>query len=527
MTRFLRISAAAAIHWGVAAMFAADACAASVSSLFGDNMILQRGASIPVWGLADPGETVTATLGVVQASAQADAQGNWLVTLPPMNANADGQELIISGRNTLTISNVLVGDVWLCAGQSNMGTGFKRREPALDPGETNLPQVRYLNIPNAASVKPLEQAPALKWLVSSPATVPDYAAVPWYFGQMIHQQTGIPIGIIKANWGGAIIENWMSPDSMKEVPELAGLHGNFSHKLKLYEENLPKNTRLLADWLRAAEDAKAKGIDIPSIPAVDLNPIYAPPNGTGFFCMYNGMIHYLTRLPIKGVSWYQGESSADDGPIYQYKMVALINGWRKAWNQPELPFYFVQLPNLGGACGLPEAIPKGWPLFREVQARCLSIPNTGMAVTIDIGDEDLHPRNKFDTGRRLAMIALARNYGVKIDCTAPVFKKHKVTGSRVVLTFEQVGQGLMVATKDGLNPATEDNQGKLQEFAVAGADRQFHAAIAVIEGDTVVVSCEQVPVPVAVRYAFTFNPAKRNLYGRNGLPVAPFRTDRW
>lgn len=520
----LRVTAAAAaiIH----VLCAPSYCAVQVSGVFGDHMVLQRDVPVKVWGRADAGEKVEVKLGRNSASATAGGDGAWAVSLPAMTAGGP-YEMTVKGANTVTFGDILIGDVWLCSGQSNMGTGLARREPPLDPGETDLPKVRYLGIPNAVSVKPLADAPALRWLVSSKDTVINYPAAPWFFGQMLHQETGIPIGIIKANWGGAVPENWMSAESMKAVPELDGLYRDYENKLKIYEENLPRNTQLLTDWVKAAGEASAKGQDIPPVPIVDLHPVYAPPYKTGFFCMYNGMISYLTRFPIKGVTWYQGESSGDDGPIYYHKMLALIQGWRQAWNQPDLPFYFVQLPNHGGACGVPEAAPKGWPLLREVQARCLSIPNTGMAVTIDIGDEDLHPRNKYDTGRRLAAIALAKNYGRNIEYTGPVYRGAEIKGSRVIISFDSVGAGLMVGRKEGTSPTVEDREGRLQEFAIASADRRFHPADAVIEGNTVVVSSPAVEAPVSVRYAYTYNPAKRNLYGRNGLPAGPFRTDNW
>ncbi|KAB2641615.1 MAG: sialate O-acetylesterase [Verrucomicrobia bacterium] len=513
----------------LAALGAAPAAHADVRlhRVFADHMVLQRDSNINVWGWAAPGEKVDLQFGGQNLSAITDDQGKWSVKLAPMKANATPRILSVAGKNKLELTDILVGDVWLCSGQSNMGVGFKRRNPPLDPGEMNLPNLRYLNIPNRCSVKPLEEAPGLQWTVSSPETVPTYASVPWYFGQMVHQQTGIPIGIIKANWGGAIAENWLAPDSMNDVAALSGLYGEFKNKLKVYEENLPRNTALLTEWSRAAQEALAKGLDVPSIPSVDMHPVYAPPGKPGYFCMYNGMISYLTGFPIKGVTWYQGESSADDGPIYYYKMLALITGWRKAWNIPQMPFYFVQLPNMGGAGGLPDASAKGWPLMREVQAKCLAIPNTGMAVTIDVGDEELHPRNKYDTGRRLAAIALAKDYGVKIEYQAPVYKQCEIKDDKVILSFELVGAGLMTGRKDGLSPAVEDPQAKLREFAIAGADKRFHAANALIQDGSVVVSSPEVPKPVAVRYAFTFNPAQRNLYGRNRLPVAPFRTDQW
>ena len=496
--------------------------------MFTDHMVLQRERQVPVWGWAAPGEKVTAEFDGQSISATADQDGNWSVTLAPMKANGTSQDLTVTGSSKAVRTDILVGDIWLCSGQSNMGTGFDRRPPPLDPGEMNLPRLRYLDIANTLAQKTAQEAPALRWVVSDPETVKHYATVPWYFGQMVHQETGIPIGIIKANWGGALVEHWMSPDSMKEVPELSRLYAEFSAKLKTYEENLPRNVKLLSEWVRAAEDAKAKGQEIPPIPlAGNLSPIWAPPDNIGYFAMYNGMISYLTRLPIRGVTWYQGESSQLDGPLYYFKMLALINGWRKVWDSPDMPFYFVQLPNTAGASGLPEFNPIGIWYFREVQAKCLQIPHTGMAVTIDVGEEDLHPRNKYDIGRRLARIALAKDYGKNIEYTAPVFQKAEIKGGRVILSFDQLGAGLMVGRKEELKPTEEDKGGRLQEFAIAGEDKKWHWGEAVIENDTVVVSSLDVPRPVAVRYAFTLNPAKRNLYGRNGLPVAPFRTDNW
>ena len=513
--------------WFAVVLSATPVPAVQISGLFGDHMVLQRDKPIRVWGSGDAGESIQLELAGKPASATANADGKWSLELSAMKAGGP-VDMTITGKNKVAIKDILIGDIWLCSGQSNIGTGFDRRPPPLDPGEMNLPKLRYLDIPNSLAQKPVQEAPGLRWMVSSPETVKHYATVPWYFGQMLQQETGIPIGIIKANWGGALPEHWMSPDSMKEVPELAGLYTGFSQKLKAYEENLPKNMKLLEDWVRAAEEAKSKGLDIPSIPWVrDLNPVYAPPDNLGYFCMYNGMISYLTHLPIKGVTWYQGESSQLDGPLYYYKMLALINGWRKVWNDPDLPFYFVQLPNTAGASGLPDFNPIGIWYFREVQAKCLQIPNTGMAVTIDVGEEDLHPRNKYDIGRRLARIALAKDYGKNIEYTAPVFKKSEIQNNKVTLTFDQLGAGLMVGHKDDLKPTEEDKGGKLQEFAIAGADKKWHWGEAVIDNNTVVVSSPEVPAPAAVRYAFTLNPAKCNLYGRNGLPVAPFRTDAW
>ncbi len=497
-----------------------------LAGVFGHHMVLQRDVAVPVRGWAGPGEKVTVQFGGQTVEATAGADGAWTARLSPMKENAAGQDLVVTGSSTIKISDVLVGDVWLCSGQSNMGTGFARRPPPLDPSPMDLPLVRYAAVANFADIAPRADA-VVCWVVSGTNTVPGYSAFPWFFGQKLHLDTGIPIGILRASWGGATIENWMSPDGLKEAAELKALYRDYEIRLKEYDESLPRNTKLLEDWVQAAAQARTKGTLIPPIPYINPHPVNAPPGRTGYFCMYYGMLDYLTRFPIKGVAWYQGESNADDGPAYTHKLRALIDGWRKAWNQPDLPFYFVQLPSLGGACGLPDQPLKGWPLLREAQARALAIPHTGMAVTIDCGEEDLHPRNKVDMGRRLAAVALAQTYGLQIEHAGPVFRNADFREGKVVLHFDHAGAGLMVGRKAGTDPVVEEPQGKLQEFAVAGPDRRFCFADAMIVGDTVVVSSDKVPQPAAVRYACTFNPAGSKLYGRNGLPAAPFRTDTW
>ena len=492
--------------------------AVQVSGMFRDHMVLQRERPIPVWGTGAPGESVRVQLGAVAREASAGADGKWSVLFESMPAGGP-VELTVSGMNTLTVRDILFGDVWLCAGQSNMGTGFTRRE-ALDPGRMDLPGIRYASY-IAAAPEPVDDVP-LVWSVSSPSTVPQYPAFPWYFAQMLHQETGVPVGLLKVNSGGARIEWFMNP----AVVEPRKIWGDWKYQLDLYEKNLPKNTRVLEDWVRVARDAMEKNRPVPVIPHVDVHPSFSPPARFGPFCFYFGTLSCLARLPIKGVAWYQGESNVEDEGLYAPKLKALVEGWRAAWKEPSLPFYFVQLPNVYQPGGLNEN-PKLWPLLREAQARVLALPHTGMAVTIDVGDEDLHPRNKYDMARRLAAIALARTYGREIECTGPVFRASEARGTRMVLHFDHVGKGLMIGRKHGLDPVEEDVGGQLQEFAIAGPDRKFYTGEAIVEGDTVVVFSEKVLTPVSVRYAFTSNPSRRNLYGRNGLPVAPFRTDHW
>lgn len=492
-----------------------------LDGVFGDHMVLQRNVQVPVRGWAEAGAKVTVQFAGQRVEATAGADGAWTAVFPPMKENSVGQELTVTGSQTIRIKDVLLGDVWLCAGQSNMGTGFGRREPPLDPGEMNLPGIRYAGYLNAAA-EPVDELPRIGWVVSDPKTVPVYPAFPWFFAQRIHQETGVPIGIIKSNAGGARIEWFLNP----EVVEPNKIFGDWKYQLDCYRNNLPRNTKLLEDWVRAANEAREKNLPVPLIPSVDLHPSWCPPNRFGPFCFFFGTISPLAKFPVKGVAWYQGESNVEDEGEYQFKLRSLINGWRKAWNHPNLPFFFMQLPNVYGPGGLPDK-PKFWPLAREAQAAVLSIPDTGMAVGIDLGDEDLHPRNKYDMARRLAAVALAKTYGKEVEHTGPVFKGFEVKDSKVILRFDQVGKGLMIGKKEGLHPTVEDREGKLMEFGIAGLDRKFYPGEAVIEGDTVVVSSDKVPAPASVRYAFTWNPAQRNLYGRNGLPVAPFRTDAW
>lgn len=450
---------------------AADA-GLQLAGVFSDHMVLQRGEPVVVWGLAPANALVRVSLGPRTAEATADEDGRWSCRLEPLAESAEPLMLdVVAGGARVAVRDVLMGDVWICAGQSNMATGFDRVPPPLDPGEMNLPAIRCASVVNVAVDMPVADMPRLDWIVSGSTTVPKFSAVPWFFGQRLHQEAGIAIGLVRPAWGGATIENWLPAGALAAIGTLA--HGG----------------------KRGA--------------------------------MFNGMIAPLARMPVRGVIWYQGESNGDDGLAYEKKLGALIEGWRAAFGRPELPFYFVQLPNLGGACGPPPRVPIGWPLVREAQARCLSLPHTGMAVTIDVGDEGLHPRNKFDMARRLAAIALAHVYDKPVAWRGPTFARAEFRAGRAFVHLDHVGDGLMAATKEGTDPPVERQDGVVEEVAVAGADGRFWPARAMIEGDTVVASSPQVAAPVAVRYAFTYNPAKRNLYGRNGLPVAPFRSDDW
>jgi sialate O-acetylesterase len=441
--------------------------------IFTDNMLLQRDQPVRVWGWADAGEEVSVALAGKSAATKADDKGQWAVGLPALKAG-EALELAVKGKNELTLKNILIGDIWVCSGQSNMEMGLNGcLGAAEDIKAADLPKIRRIKFNHAKSGQAEADAPtATPWQVCTPQTAGGFTAVGFYFAREIQQKTGVPIGIVDSNWGGTRIEPWVAPTELA-VPAAKGDVGS----------------------------------------------------------MYNAMIAPLLRLPIKGALWYQGESNGTEGDSYYEKMLALIGGWRKQWGQGDFPFYFVQLANFQ-APSVDPAGGNGWARLREAQTKALSIPNTGMAVIIDsvplTQSGDIHPKNKFDVGMRLARWALGRDYGQKdLVVSGPLFKALKIDGEKARLEFTHTGSGLMLGKKEGLAPATEDKEAKLQRFALAGADKKWFWATAVIESNTVVVSSPDVKEPVAVRYAFEMNPDGANLFNREGLPASPFRTDAW
>ncbi len=457
-----------------------------LAKVFTSHMVLQREAPVPVWGWADSGAKVTVAFAGQKAEAVADAAGAWQVQLPAMNASGEGRTLVVtSGTNTVRLGNVVVGDVWLCSGQSNMAfkTGPTRDEASLHVA--HFPRIRFMIVSKEYAAQPAADLPPRQpgWMVMSTSTVTRCSAVAFYFGRRIHQEVGVPVGLLVSAVGGTRIESWTPAGALQA----------------------------LANEPRIARDRERDpGLKDPETPAQ----------------LYNGMIHPLIPFGLKGALWYQGEANGKEGAGYTAKKEAMIGAWRKGWGHA-FPFYFVQLANLDRA----ELGEEGWARLREAQCKTLQVPHTGMAVTIDVGmAKDIHPTNKFDVGERLARWALAKDYGKKeLVYAGPLYKSMEVDGARVRIAFEpfSVGAGLMVGKKDGLAPAAADAEGKLKYFAIAGADRKWVPAGAVIDGDTVVVSSPDVPNPVAVRYAFLMNPEGANLYNKEGLPASPFRTDDW
>lgn len=461
-------------------------------AIFGNSMVLQRELPVPVWGWADAGEQVTVKLGSQSKDAQADKSGRWQVQLDALKANSEGQLLTITGKNKIELKDVLVGEVWICSGQSNMEWPMRSTLNSKEEvAAANFPRIRLFNVRGHTVAAVPQEKGTGSWRVCEPGSVGGFSAVGYFFGRRLHKELEVPVGLVGANWGGTRIEPWTTLDGFRSVPEL----------------------KEIAENVRARqEQAKTADVEV---------------TGGTPSAIYNSMVHPLVPFAMRGAIWYQGESNGNEGESYYHKTQALVNGWRKLFN-PELAFYWVQLANFRSPNEDP-AGGDGWAGLREAQRKATSIPHTGMAVIIDIGEADnIHPGNKQDVGWRLAQYALHQTYGRQdlVPC-GPTYKRHEVEGSSIRISFDHVGSGLIVGEKKGLKPTVEAKNGKLQRFAIAGADKQWHWADATIDGDDVVVTSSQVSEPVAVRYAYSTNPAGANLYNEAGLPASPFRTDAW
>jgi len=480
-------------------------------ALFADHMVLQQGKPAPVWGWAAPGEQVTVRLGDRQAAATADASGRWLAQLPPLAAGGP-HELTVQASNTITRHDVLVGEVWIASGQSNMEWPLRRAANAdQEIAQADYPLIRCFTVTKAVAPEPQAECQG-EWVICSPDTADDFSAVGYFFVRELHQRLGVPVGLINSSWGGTPAESWTSRAALLADPELAYLVGNWDQAMAKYTEDCLLPAAQVRDWLARAEAARTAGQPLPQPPpsAWPDDPRRNPWLAGG---LYNGMIAPLVPYALAGAIWYQGESNA--GRAYQYRRLfpALIQDWRRAWGQGEFPFLFVQLANFMPA--RPEPGDSAWAELREAQLLTLALPTTGMAVIIDIGDAaDIHPANKQDVGRRLALAAQALAYRQRVAYSGPIYRALTVEGDRLRLHFRHTG-GKLVA-----------RGGPLQGFAIAGEDRFFVWAQARIEGNTVVVWSPQVPRPVAVRYAWADNPVC-NLYHQGGLPASPFRTDDW
>ena len=456
--------------------------------VLGNGMVLQRDLPVPVWGWADAGEKVSVTFAGQTKTAKAGDDGKWMVKLDPLKANRKAASLTVTGNNKISLDNVLVGEVWICSGQSNMEWALRSSMNAKEEvAAADHPQIRLFNVPGHTTSPLPKEKGAGSWQVCNPKSATGFSAVGYFFGRRLQKDLDVPVGLVGSNWGGTRIEPWTTLAGFESVPELSKI----ADQVKNYKA-----------------DTKVGG-GSPS-------------------AIYNSMVHPLAPFAMRGGIWYQGESNGGEGVTYYHKKHALVNGWREVFQNKDLAFYWVQLANFQKENENP-AGGDGWAKIREAQTQALDIPGTGMAVITDIGAaNDIHPRNKQDVGWRLAQWALHQTYGKKnLVPAGPLYKSQKIEGNTIRLSFNHVGKGLMVGKKTGLEPTAEVKGGQLAHFAIAGTDKKWFWAEATIDGETVVVKSPDVPKPIAVRYGFTMNPAKANLYNKEGIPASPFRTDGW
>jgi sialate O-acetylesterase len=475
-----------------------------LSPLFADHMVLQRGVPIHIWGKAAPAERILATFRNDTRAVSADDIGLWSVHLPPAPAGGPF-ELTVKGNNTVVLRDVMVGDVWLDSGQSNMEFALRDTlNGAAEVASADYPKIRLMHVRRKVSSFPEADAEVSAWEVCSPRTAEGFSAVAYFFARELEGKLGIPIGLIDASWGGTPVEAWMSLRALSSSAQFMSAFAEWSQMTQDYTARMLRREKKVRDWQEADARAKADGKASPP-------PLPWEPNLENSWMpagLYNAMIAPLTPYPIAGAIWYQGESntSPERAPFYAPMFQTMIRDWRGAWGIGEFPFLFVQLANF--KTGPTEK----WPEVREAQLRTLSVTNTAMAVTVDIGDPlDIHPRNKQEVGRRLALAARAIVDGEKIEYSGPLFRMAAPEGSAMRLWFDHAANGLVA------------KGGALKGFEIAGTDRKFVPAEARIENGTVVVSSALIQQPAYLRYGWADNP-ECNLYNKEGLPASPFRT---
>lgn len=500
------------VWWLGSVLFALLPARADVklNPLFAEHMVLQAGRPVAVWGTADPGETVTVSLLRNNLSTAAEADGRWRVLLPAMRPGGP-HVMTVQGKNTLTVADVLIGEVWVCSGQSNMQWSVNA---SADPDATKAasadPLLRLMTVRRQALDEvPEEVTLDQPWSVCGPDTVGNFSAVGYFFGQHLRKFRNVPVGLISSNYGGTPAEAWTSWSTLASTRGLEAVTTRYVDALKLWPENWAKWQEALAKWRTEADAARAAGRQVPGQPGVPYGPTHVHRPGG----LQRAMIAPLQKYAIAGAIWYQGESNAGRAFEYRTLMPAMIRDWRAGWKQGDFPFLLVQLAPFMAIS--PEPQESAWAELREAQLlTTTALPNVGMAVITDVGEEnDIHPKRKQPVGERLALAARAIAYGERIEHKGPRFSYQQIERGRIRLNFTNCPGGL-VARGDSLTG-----------FAVCGADRKFYNANARIDGDDeVVVWSDQVPRPVAARFGWANYPVV-NLWHKAGLPASPFRTD--
>ena len=481
-------------------------------AIIGDHMVLQQKQADPIWGWDTPGTAVTVTFAGQTKSTTADPNGKWTVKLDPLPANATPQTMTIKGTSERVLQNILIGEVWMCSGQSNMQFSLSGDwNGDLEGLGANLPAIRIVSVPQVGTQE-LKNDFNGAWATCTPENCREFSAIGFYFGRHLQQILGVPIGLIDNSWGGSAAEAWVRRSSLEQDPRFAALmERTVQQETRLTSEKaVADHQAAIAKWKEAAEKAKAEGKPQPRQPMSPdgwLRGNARPGN------IFNGVLNPTLGYGIKGVIWYQGESNAGRAWEYAQLFPYMIQQWRTEWKQGDFPFYWVQLADYMAV--KPEPGESAWAELRESQTKTQSLPNTGQAVIIDIGEgRDIHPKNKRDVAARLARLALAKDYGVKIAFRSPELKSVSFAGNKAVVTLDLFGSELRpfdVAEAIG--------------FTVCGDDKVWRNATGRITGkDTIEVSCDQVAKPIAVRYAWADNPVC-NLFSKEGLPVTPFRSD--
>ncbi len=521
----------------------------TLPAIISDHMVLQKTAKVPIWGKADPGEEVSVSLPGAKATAKAGDDGKWKLVLNLKDSAPGPFEMTVQGKNLLKISDVVVGEVWVASGQSNMEFELRKTIDAdKEIAESANPMLRQFTVKKSVSPSPLDDTEG-QWLAASPETSGSFTAVGYFFARKIQNELRVPVGIVHTSWGGTPSEAWTSPEALKTVPELSEASNRLWADFAAYPEAKASYLKTMAAWVSANAREDKPSNDVTAFAGAEVSfPELSPrqlaaapvptktaatPQHTASF-LFNGMINPIVPYAIRGVIWYQGEANAGRALQYHTAFPLLISDWRKVWQQGDFPFYFCQLANY-----MPKKTDPGesaWAELREAQNQTLQLPHTGQAVLIDIGESgDIHPRNKKVAGERLARLALANDYGKSLPDSGPVLKSVKIEGDKIRLSFDKAEEGLTAAplaptftviSKTGETAPLVRNSpdSPLEGFAICGEDRKWVWADAKIDGDSVIVWSEKIPAPVAVRYAWSDNPTC-NLTNTAGLPASPFRTD--
>lgn len=490
-------------------------------AIVGNNMVLQRDQANRIWGWDNPGATVTVEIAGQKKQAKTDAKGKWIVTLDPLPVTKpDAQPLAmrVSGSSARELKNILVGEVWLCSGQSNMGFNLGTNYDAdLESLSSKFPRLRLVSVPPVGTQEPQDDFKGQWEEATNPEVIKQFTAVGFFYGRLLHQILDVPVGLIDNSWGGSSCEAWVRRDILEKDPFYKPLMDGWREREKTYnhEAELEKHKAAMEKWKVQAAQAKAQGKTPPKPPRAPTNALTGQHRPGNLYC---GVLHPTIGYGMRGTIWYQGESNSGRAFEYRQLFPLMIKHWRDEWNLPgaahDFPFYWVQLADY--MAEKPEPGDSGWAELREAQTLTMSkLPNTGQAVITDLGEaKDIHPRNKRDVAERLVRWALVKDYGLQLPYRSPQFKAMTIEGNKARVSFDYVGSGLKTFDVE-----------EIRGFAICGEDRKFAwAKASILNTNTVEVWCDTVAKPVAVRYAWADNPVC-NLYSSDDLPVTPFRTD--